>query len=574
MGIKHFFHWFNNQFSGDIKKMPRNVSFVDIEVEVDNLMVDMNGVFHTSAQRIYQYGNFKLPPRLMGKPPKRQGGLAMQIRVFEDVCKTVETLFRLVGPKKRLILCVDGPAPLSKQNQQRQRRFKSAMEKSPDEMKVFDQNSITPGTKFMDHLSKYIDWYIRKRISEDSEWQSVQIVFSSEKVPGEGEQKLINYIRSCGDHGDTYCVHGMDADLLMLSLGTHVPGFYVLRDDNFNPSNEYYCINIGSIRPKLAHIMRWESQDKTFNPETAVDDFIFMCFMVGNDFLPHVPSLEIIENGIEVMLDVYKTVGVHYGHLTKKVNGRIQFVPLTLKHFLRVVSQYEKPILESKLLKKDSFFPDPLLEDCAVNTKGKWNVDIEKYRNEYVKRFLPQNVSIESICHDYLEGLQWVLSYYTRGVPNWKWQYRYHYAPPASAIYSHVVTFKFPKYPTTQPSTPYQQLLSVLPPKSASLIPPPLNNLLLSEYSPLKPYCPDEFEVDVSGKRKEWEGVVLLPFVDHEVIRNAYFELLSEVNQKDIRRNIKGKTFLYSYTPSSSGLFKSFYGDLLECKVRTQVINI
>ena len=54
-----------------------------------------------------------------------------------------------------------------------------------------------------------------------------------------------------------------------------------------------------------------------FNANTAVDDFIFMCFLVGNDFVPNIPSLAILDNGIESMIDVYKNVGKYYGHLTR-----------------------------------------------------------------------------------------------------------------------------------------------------------------------------------------------------------------------------------------------------------------
>ena len=46
--------------------------------------------------------------------------------------------------------------------------------------------------------------------------------------------------------------------------------------------------------------------------------------MTGNDFLPHVPSIEIIEDGIELMITTYKDVCSRKGHLTLKINDGIK----------------------------------------------------------------------------------------------------------------------------------------------------------------------------------------------------------------------------------------------------------
>ena len=574
MGITRFFGWFKNQFKQDISKLKKHQTFSDINIEVDNLMIDMNGIIHTSAQKIYEYGNNKPNKRMLNTRRPKKYGLKHQIQLFEDICLAIEQILFVVNPSMRLILCIDGTAPQSKQNQQRQRRFRGAQERSVDDMEKFDSNCITPGTKFMNYLSKYIDVFIRRKISEDERWRNIDVVFSNEKVPGEGEHKLMSFIRSYGQEDESYCIHGLDADLIMLAFSTHVRKFYILRDDLFDFNNDFLCVKMESIIEKMVGKLSWSSENFNFCAETAINDFVFLCFMVGNDFLPHIPSLEIIENGIDLILNVYRDTGRFYGHITEKVDGDIRFNHEALRVFLGTVSQYEKDILEDKLSKKNIYFPEQLLEDCSSFSDGKHELDIDRYRSEYCTAHFPEGENIEKICHEYFKGLQWVISYYTSGVPNWEWQYPYHYVPSAIILSAHITTFSFVTYGRSMPNTPFQQLLSVLPPKSAKLIPKPLDELLTDEESAIRYLCPEEFKVDISGKKNDWEGKVILPAMDSTLLREEYFKKIHLVDLKELKRNIGGKTYVYRRSSHSRGLFKSFYGDINEYFVQTFVIDL
>jgi 5'-3' exonuclease len=541
MGIKHFFFWLKNNYNDSITPLVKDQK---VYKPIDTLLLDLNGIFHNSAQKIFKYGSFAEPKRLMGPPMVIVNDKETRDRLYQDVCEAIDHLVTVTQPRKRIFLGIDGPAPIGKQNQQRQRRFRAASESRGGE--VFDSNCITPGTEFMHELGIYLDNHIRNKFATDDEWKGRDVVFSNEKVPGEGEHKAVEYIREHGTDDEIYCINGPDADLIMLALATHKPNFYVLREDTFNPKVDLLLLDIAVIRQNLIDKMRWKSSNHTFTEKQVIDDFIFVCFMVGNDFLPHIPSIEIIENGIELMLFITNQVGEIKGHITEtSKKGKVTFRKEALTMFLETIGTREKTNIEQKLAKKKSFFPDPLLDKYSTkHPTGEWSINIGEYTREY------NSVSFggcetTQVCHQYLQGLQWVLTYYTTGCPSWKWYFPHQYAPTASTLALNVDTFEPIRYGVTKPSTPFQQLLSVLPPKSAGLIPEPLDKLLTDSKSQLRQFCPEKLIIDLAGKRREWEGITILPMVDQGIVSKLCKRHVSLVSPELLKRNVHETPIVY-----------------------------
>jgi len=154
----------------------------------------------------------------------------------------------------------------------------------------------------------------------------------------------------------------------------------------------------------------------------------------------------------------------------------------------------------------------------------------------------------EEICHDYLEGLNWVLGYYLQGLPTPNYSYNYYYAPLASILCNYVESFVYKQYPKTMSISPFEQLLSILHPNSANLLPKELACFLENKDSPLYEMSHAEIKMDLSGKNKEYEGIVILPIVDQKVIREVYLQNIDKVSEKDRKRDRLGETYLYSYS--------------------------
>lgn len=140
----------------------------------------------------------------------------------------------------------------------------------------------------------------------------------------------------------------------MLGIATHEPHFRVLREDVFandtkpghcrkcgqpghmadncrgaakpkpgeeaieKPLKPFIWLHVSVLREYLAIEMSVPNQPFRFDLERALDDWVFMCFFVGNDFLPHLPSLDIREDGIDTLIAIWRdNIPIMGGYVTK-----------------------------------------------------------------------------------------------------------------------------------------------------------------------------------------------------------------------------------------------------------------
>ncbi|OJA12735.1 hypothetical protein AZE42_05793 [Rhizopogon vesiculosus] len=336
--------------TGDPIKLPVDITTPNPNgTEFDNLYLDMNGIVHPCTH-----------PE--GKPaPETEE--EMMVEVFKYTNRVVN----MIRPRRLLFMAIDGVAPRAKMNQQRSRRFRTSQEAKDkaearklavaeweamgkvitDEEKdkvSWDSNAITPGTPFMALLAASLRYWVVEKMNTDPGWKDLQVIISDASVPGEGEHKIMDFIRRQRtnpghDPNTRHVIYGLDADLIMLALATHEPYFRVLREDVFAQDKGTGCricgqeghyaaqcttlkseikkppppdkkpfifLDVAILREYLESELNVNNASFPFDLEQAIDDWVLLIFFVGNDFLPHLPSLEIREGAIDTLLRIWK----------------------------------------------------------------------------------------------------------------------------------------------------------------------------------------------------------------------------------------------------------------------------
>jgi 5'-3' exoribonuclease 1 len=334
MGIPSYFSYI-------IKNHPAIIINLMKLVHIDNLYIDSNSIIYDAVRKTQKSFD--------------ETTEAYERRIYNSACTAIDKYIDTIRPKERVIIAFDGVAPLAKLRQQRERRNRSWFIRNicygdiPEASSThWDTTAITPGTQFMRGLNEYVSDYFRRRAASTStstststsaststphHWNPHYIMVSGSDVPGEGEHKLFEYIRANSEpHArETTVIYGLDADLIVLALNhlRYSKNLYLAREaphfarelndatfgndkgaaHKHEPEDTLYCLDICELGDELVHTICNTHGDGTLSERIKASkmmDYTLLTFFLGNDFMPHFPTLNIRTTGVDTLLDAYK----------------------------------------------------------------------------------------------------------------------------------------------------------------------------------------------------------------------------------------------------------------------------
>lgn len=436
-------------------------------------------------------------------------------KIIQKTIQNIESILQKISPKHKVYIAFDGVVPLAKMKQQRERRFKSFFIEELNHSKhidqsnkntsvVWDKTNITPGTRFMDTLCETIQHYINETNFNMSD--TVNIYLSDVYEYGEGEHKLFKTIENTEyTNTTTICVYGLDADLIVLGLfhlkqNIHL---YLFREFeqymyNFLESNsktftesDYIFLYLNNFEHHLFQELvttlkqpRGHQTSNTLHKE-RIADYICMTFLCGNDFLPHIPCINLRHNGMNTLLETYKVylkqkneplVKYTYSSVFKKEIYSIQWN--NLKIYLELLANNEQDMLIHEIeilnrvnktrrdtcghtyrntsMKTDETHMDiskqPICSELR-NIENYINPKLKNWESRYYESLFSiykstHTNSIQELCIHYCSGLEWNLNYYMNNSRidyiqdyNNVWMYKHTYAPLISSLVHHIPSF-------------------------------------------------------------------------------------------------------------------------------------
>jgi 5'-3' exonuclease len=461
----------------------------------DHLFLDANSIIYDCVHRLCK--------SIKGRPTEADFvGVLMP-----EVLSAIESYLAVIRPRSLFYIAFDGNPPAAKLYQQRARRHKSALTSkvaalsAPDSVAKWDTTQITPGTDFMVGLMDYLKERLPGKVGDCS------VVLDGCGNAGEGEHKIFEHLRSNRERigsDSEIVIYGLDADLIMLSLNhVHIfpnlnlyrgtPVFMAQIDSDLDPE-ELYAIDISQLGSAIAQEMGGGRGDRHL-----FHDYILLCFLLGNDFIPHTPSVCIRTDGLSVILAAYSTCKARDGRFALVRDGEIQWK--CMRALFTTLKQDERARIKNEM--KARAMAQKRHEGAMAGYEPLRKMDlipsVERSQEEYVDPSAPGWASryydelcdvtadedTRKMCVRYFEALEWTYAYYSSGCKDWQWSYDYHYAPlfEDMAKYASYFNIEYVPKSLSAPVSTEAQLCIVIPPDARGILPPRLRSIMEEHFS-------------------------------------------------------------------------------------------
>ena len=568
MGVPGFFIWLLKNYKKDsfvfVKEKLTKTDLINDLNNIDYFLIDANCLIHPMCFKI------------LAENPDFNNQDILEDKMINKVLEYIQELVDYVKPNQGVFLAIDGVAPVAKMKQQKSRRFKSVHDRELyDKIKIkhnkpipkyWNNSAITPGTLFMEKLHNKIIGWCKK--------QTLKIIYSSCNTPSEGEHKLLQFIRNNDNKDLKYVLYGLDADLIFLALSTNNDNIFLLREANQINKNEnpdtLNMVSIKIMKDCIYYSMMKYYESQFINavkiPELdknkLIQSFIFLCYFLGNDFLPHLPSLNIHKSGIEYLIEAYmeiffelQTIKERYLLNINKTN-KITIDNEFLVKLIDKLAEKEESILKenfamhkrfNKCDSEDSYDKEIFrIENLQFKIDDPIQLGSDnhtEWRKRYYNHYFDCNESVDSFAkkmvENYIVGIKWVTQYYFDKCPSWNWYFPYDHPPFLSDIKNYIkdIDINKIKFSEGKPLKPFIQLLCILPQQSNYLLPLKLKNLMTNPKSSLAHLYPLDFEQDYLNKHKYWMAIPTLPNLEIDLVKYIYNKYQDTLSKEDNFRN-------------------------------------
>lgn len=318
-----------------------------------------------------------------------------------------------------------------------------------------------------------------------------------------------------------------NCDVIMLSLlNKHNNKIILIRDTDFGDIDSINYLNIHELKQYIYQDFKMKL-NSDIDELNFINDYIVICFLLGNDFLDHLFCLHIKNGGVDIVLKAYIKAYVKNGcFLVNKtsVNWKEWLNLNVLKDIMYQLKNYEDYYLKQN---RKPFQIKGITQDQINNYNENSESNLYFYNNLYKESNTPltfkqrynvfyNTTNVNDVCLNYIEGLYWILGYYNgHNIThnNWTWYYKYHTIPFCSDIFNYLNTHKTINIQLEKnvPFTQLQQLSLVLPKDSFIKL---FGDKLVTKQCDL---FPDKLYVDINYKEYTWQSKILFNPINENI---------------------------------------------------------